>query len=280
MTVKIVTDSTSDLPPEVAQELGITVVPLYVRFGKESYRDGVDLSAEEFYRRLVQGDIFPSTTAPSPGDFTQVYQRLAQETDEIISIHISTKLSSTCNAALLGREDLNRGCRVEVVDSLLASMGCGLLAIVAAKAAAEGAGLDEIVEMARRVIPRTHFFGLVDNLEYLHKGGRIGRAQAFLGTKLRVKPILAVRDGEVRPVERVRTISKALDRLCELVKERQPFKEMAVLYSTTPEGADQLMARLAPLFPREKMYKSVFGPVIGTYLGPGTLAVTLMEGEA
>jgi len=155
--VKIVTDSTADLPPKVAQELKITIVPLYVHFGTEAYRDGVDLSIEEFYRKLASSKTLPTTSTPSPEAFAEVYNKLAEESDEIISIHISSKLSATYNVALLGRDMVKRGCRVEIMDSLSTSMGLGLLAISAAKEAQIGTNLEQIIAMLRQAIPRTHF---------------------------------------------------------------------------------------------------------------------------
>jgi DegV family protein with EDD domain len=280
MTVKVVTDSTSDIPPEVAQELGITVVPLFIHFGNEVYQDGIDLSADEFYRRLVAEPKLPKTSAPPSNVLMETYERLAAESDEIISIHISTKLSATYNSALIGKRGVKVGCRVEVIDSFSASIGLGLLVITAAKAALTGADLDQITAMITQTISRTHYFGMVDTLEYLHKGGRIGKAQAFLGSLLNIKPLLAVRDGEVYPLERVRSRSKAIARLCELVAEFHGIKEMAIAHATTPDELEALAERLAPLFPQGEIYKSRCGSTIGTYLGPGCLTVALIEAEA
>jgi len=279
MTVKVVTDSTSDIPVKVAQELGITVVPLYVHFGNEIYQDGVDLSADEFYHKLVTESKLPKTSTPSSGVFTETYERLAAETDEIVSIHISTKLSATYNSALVGKGGMKVACRVEVIDSFSASIGLGLIVITAAKAALAGANLDQIKAMVTQTIPRTHYFGMVDTLEYLYKGGRIGKAQAFLGSVLNVKPLLVVRDGEVYPLERVRGRSKALARICELAKKFHQIKEMAIAHATTPDELEVLAERLAPLFPHGQIYKSRCGATIGTYLGPGCLTVAVIEEE-
>ncbi len=279
MVVKVVTDSTSDIPAEVAQELEIAVVPLYVHFGNEVHQDGVDLSADEFFHKLVTEPILPKTSAPSAGTFAEMYENLAAETDEIISIHISTKLSATYNTALLGKGGMKAPCRVEVVDSLSASIGLGLLAITAAKAALAGANLDKIAAMIHQAIPKTHYFGMVDTLEYLHKGGRIGKAQAFLGSMLNIKPLLTLRDGEAYPLERVRGRPKALARLCELVEKFHHIKDMAIAHTTTPEELEALAARLSPLFPPDQLYKSRCGATMGTYLGPGALTVAVIEDE-
>ena len=280
MTVKVVTDSTSDIPAEVAQELGITVVPLYVHFGHETYQDGVDLSADEFYHRLVTEAELPKTSTPSSGMFTDIYEKLAAETDEIVSIHISTKLSATYNSALVGKGGMKVNCRVEVIDSLSATTGLGLLVIAAAKAALAGANLDEITAMVAQTVPMTHCFGMVDTLDYLYKGGRIGKAQALLGSMLNVKPLITIQDGEVYPVGRVRGRSKAIARLCELASKFHHIKEMAVAHATTPDELELLAERLAPLFPQGQIYKSRCGPTIGTYLGPGCLTIALIgEGD-
>lgn len=277
--VKVVTDSCSDIPHQIAQALGITIVPLNVRFGDEIYQDGVDIGADEFYARLIKEPILPKTMAPSPGAFADTYNRLATETDEVISLHISKKLSATYDSALLGKEQLKRTCRVEVIDSRMASMGIGLLAITAARAALSGADLDQIVALLHEAIPRTHYFGLVESLEYLHRGGRLGRGRAFLGSILNVKPLLQVKDGEVHPLERVRTYHKALVRISELANRFTDVEELAVSHATTPDEAEALSKQLASLAPEGHMYKARIGSIIGTYLGPGALSVALIEGK-
>jgi len=277
MTVKIVTDSTSDIPSDVAQALEITVVPLHIHFENGIYQDGIDIKAAEFYHKLVTEPDLPKTSAPSSGMFTETYKKLSAETDEIISIHISSKLSATYNSALLGKEGMDTHCHVEVINSFSATIGLGLIVITAAKAALAGANLDEITAMVTQTIPKTHCFGMVDTLEYLHKGGRIGKAQTLLGSMLNVKPIISVQDGEVCPLERVRGRSKALTRLYELTSNFHHIKEMAVAHATTPDKMEVLAERLAPLFPQGQIYKSTCGATIGTYLGPGCLVVAAIE---
>jgi DegV family protein with EDD domain len=279
MTVRIVTDSTADISPEVAGELGITVVPLYVHFGHEVYHDGVDISADEFYRRLMEEAELPKTSAPSSGTFKEAYEDLAVETNEIVSVHISSKLSATYNSALVGKEGVITGCRVEVIDSLTTSIGLGLIVITAAQAALDGANLQEVQEVVKNAMARTHYFGMVDTLEYLHRGGRLGKAQTFLGSVLNVKPLLAVREGEVFPLERVRGRSRAMGRLCELV-EGYNIEKMALSYTTDPGEMEVLAGRLASVFPRGQVYKSRTGSTIGTYLGPRALTAALIEEEA
>jgi DegV family protein with EDD domain len=277
MSVRVVTDSTSDLPREVASELGITVVPALVHFGDTVYRDGLELATDDFYYKLEAGPILPKTSPPSPGTFREIYHGLAGGAEGIVSIHVASKLSATVEAAKIGAAGLD--CPVSVVDSQSASMACGLLAIIAARAAREGATLEEIEELVNDAVPRTVTYGLFDTLEYLAKGGRIGRAQAMLGTLLRIKPILAIRSGEVVPAERVRTRARAIDRLCELVQEGGTPVELSVMDSTSPADADTLVRMLTPVFPPERMYRAKIGPVMGVYVGPRALGVAVTWGK-
>ena len=277
MTVKVITDSTADLPPALAEELGITVVPLNVHFGTEVYRDGVEITADEFYRRLVTASRLPTTSQPTPGDFLSAYDEMGQTTDEIISVHISAKLSGTMNSATQALEEYAGSSRIEIVDSMQGSMGLGVVAIAAAEAASRGGGLDDVVAETRAAIPKVGFMGLVDTLEYLEKGGRIGKAQAFVGSLLRIKPLLTIRDGEAHPLERARTRAKGVDRMCELVQAEMPLKDLAVVYTTTPDEARALAQRLQSFLPQGEVILSQVGPVVGTYLGPGVLGVAFRK---
>ncbi len=277
--VKIVTDSCSDLPAGIVKELGISVVPLNVYFGDEGFQDGVDITAEEFYERLIKGPILPKTTAPAPGIFVETYNQLAGDSDEIISIHISQKLSGTYNSALLAKQQAGKKARIEVIDSQMVSTAQGLLVLKAARAAKEGANLDQIVDLLKKAIPRTRLFFVLNTLEYLHKGGRLGKAQAFLGSLLNVKPLLHIQDGEVHPLERVRSRQKAVARVIELAKGYAPFEELALMYTTNPIEVEPLESELAKLAPKEHVYTARIGPTIGTYAGPEAVAVALIEKE-
>jgi DegV family protein with EDD domain len=190
MTLKIVTDSLSDITSDVAEELGITVVPLYVRFGEDVYRDRVEITTEEFYHRLVHDDVFPSTTQPTPKDFLDVYDKLAEETDEILVIVVSSKLSGTYQSAMQAKDMFCGKSRIEVVDSLKVAMSMGLPVMAVVKAAQAGSGLDELADLARKAVSRSHLIAYFDTLKYLAKGGRIGKAQGLLGSMLSVKPLL------------------------------------------------------------------------------------------
>jgi DegV family protein with EDD domain len=279
MTVKIVTDTLSDITDELAKEWGLTVVPLYVRFGKQIYRDRVEITTEEFYRRLVNEPVLPSTTQPTPNDFAEVFKKLAQETDEILVIVVSSKLSGTYQSAAQAKEYLEGKCRIEIVDSLTVALAEGLVAISAAKAVRAGANLSEAARVARQASLRTHVAYLFETLKYLAKGGRIGKAQGLLGSVLSVKPILTVKDGEMAPLTRVRSMSAGLDYLYNTVAGYKNMEELAVEHATTPDQADRLVERLGTIYPKERIYRAVISPVIGTYAGPDALALTILEAE-
>ncbi len=277
MTVKIVTDSTADLPSEVAKKLGITVVPVYVRFGQEVYRDGVDISCDEFYQKLAEGSTHPSTSQPTPADFANTYRQLSKETNEIVSIHLSSKTSGTYNSALQGRELVRAGCRIEVVDSFSVSMGLGLIAMAAARLAEAGESLQAVMEEVCQAIPRTHLLGVFDTLKYLLLGGRIGKAKALLGSVLSVKPLLTFRDGEFLPAGLARTRAKGIERLFNFVKDALSIQEVAIVHSTTPDEASSLKERIGSIFDKRQIHLARLGPALGVHGGPSTLAVALRE---
>jgi DegV family protein with EDD domain len=279
VTVKIITDSTCDIPPQVAHELGITIVPLYVHFGSEVYRDGIDLNHAEFYRKLTSTKSLPTTSTISPGEFAEIYNTLADQTDEILAIVISSELSATYDAALQGRELIQaKGCRVEVIDSRLVLMALGLVVIEAAKGAQTGANLAQIVDIVRSAMPRIHVRMAFDTLEYVRRGGRIGAAQALIGTLLKFKPILTIKDGITIPVGRERTRAKAIEHLRKFATSFANISEMAVEYTTTPDEASALVRHLGSIFSEDHIYMSSIGSVMGTHLGPGALGVAILEG--
>jgi len=276
MTVKIVTDSVADLPSQVVNELGITVIPLNVRFGTEVYRDGVDLTAEQFYDRLVHGKVLPVTSVPSPGTFAEAYDKLAEETDEILAIILSSKLSGTYEVALQSIGLMERKCRVEVIDSRWATMAQGFIVMKATKAAQAGASLDGVIEVVQKTVPRVDFLSTFDTLEYLKRGGRIGKAQAFLGSMLRVNPLITLIGGVVEPAGRTRSRAKAIERLYNFVMSYSYIEEMAVEDTATPDEAEMLVERLSFKFPKERIYRSKMTPAIGTHTGPGLLLVAIL----
>ena len=275
MNVKVVTDSTADLPPEIVKELGITVVPLYILFGHEKFRDRIDISEDEFYDRLVKDPVHPTTTQPTPRDFTGCYQKLSKKADGIISIHISGKLSGTCNSAIQGAKQVKDGCPVEVIDSRTVSMALGLLVKAAAVMAKEGNGLKNIVTEVRRITDELDIMVIFDSLKSLAKGGRIGKGKALLGSLLNVKPVLKMKDGEFEPSGRVRNRAMGVQKLVNYVKEAGEVKERSVIYSTTPEEAGALALKIEPLLPGVEISIARLGPVLGVHGGPGVLAVAL-----
>lgn len=275
--VKIVTDSVSDLPPEVVKEMEITVVPLNVHFGHETYKDRVDLSTEDFYHKLEHSSIFPSTSAPSPGLFAEVFDDLATKCNQILGVFLSRKLSATYDAAIQGVKLMKRKCQVEIVDSTLGIMGQGLLVMEAARKALSGTSLNELASMASKTIPRIHIRITLDTLEYLARGGRIGKVQALMGSILRMNPILGIEEGVATPIARVRSRAKATDWLCDFASKFEKIKALAVEYGTNFAEAKVFAERIASIFPKIPIYLSNVSPVIGTHTGPNVLSLTVME---
>lgn len=275
MAVRVVTDSACDLPDDLVDELGIEIVPLTIRFGDEELVDRKELGAEEFWRRLESSPTLPETSAPSAGQFEGAFRTLVDDgATGIVCINISSRLSATMQSAQLAAKALSRSCPVEVVDSESASMGIGNLCLSAARLAREGADVPTIVE---RVVDRarTRLFGTLDTLEFLRKGGRIGGAQAMLGSMLSIKPIITVRDGEVKEAGKVRTRSKALRALAEHVRGRS-VEQLAVLHGGAPD-LDELLGLLAPDGGRDEIVIGHIGPVIGTHAGPRVIGITYLE---
>lgn len=276
MTVKIVTDSVADLPSDVVKELGITVIPLLVRFGEKVYRDGIDLTAEQFYKKLKQSKVLPGTSVPSPGTFAEAYDKLAEDTDEILAIMLSSKLSGTYEVAKQSVGLMKKKCRVEVIDSEWATMAQGFIVMKAAKAAQAGASLDEVIEIARKTMLRVDFLCTFDTLEYLRRGGRIGKAQTFLGSVLRVNPLITLRDGVVQPAGRAHFRARAIEHLYSFAMSYSGIEEMAVEDTACPDEAETLVERLSAKFPKERIYRSKMTPAIGTHTGPGLLLVAIL----
>jgi DegV family protein with EDD domain len=276
MTVKIVTDSVADIPPDVVNELGITIVPVLVRFGEEVYRDGIDITTDQFYEKLVNSKVMPTTSVPSLDLFARTYARLTEETDEILVIMLSSKLSGLYNAAIQSADLLESKCRIEIVDSQTAVMAQGFIVIKAARAAREGANLDKLLEIVYQNLPRVDMHAAFDTLEYLKRGGRIGKAAALMGSMLKVNPLVTIRDGVVEPAGRARSRAKAMDLLYDFAAEYSHIEEMAVEGAACPQDVEHMVKRLGALFPEERIYRSRTTPVIGTHTGPGLLLVAVM----
>jgi DegV family protein with EDD domain len=276
MTVKIVTDSVADIPPEVVKKLDISIIPVLVRFGEQTFRDGIDITNDQFYERLVHNKVMPTTAVPSLDMFARTYARLAEETDEILVIMLSSKLSGLYNAAVQSAGLIEGDCRIEVMDSNCAVMSQGFAVIRAAQAAQKGAKIDELMVQVKKDLTRVEIRAAFDTLEYLQRGGRIGKAQALLGSMLKVNPIIALKDGKVEPAGRARSRAKAIDALYDFAASYKKIDELAVEDAACREDGDTLVKRLSAIYPAERIYRTRTTPVIGTHTGPGLLLVAVM----
>ena len=278
MTVRIVTDSSSDIPADVARRLGVAVVAQNVHFGTDDFEDNVTIMPDQFYSMLAASRELPRTSQASPGRFMDVYDDLGRDADGIVSIHISSKLSGTCNSARQGASASSAACPVEVIDSGQGSMGLGLAVIAAAEAANRGAGRNEVADLARDASARAQCFTLFETLEYLRKGGRIGKAQALLGSVLKIKPMVILKDGEAHPLGRARTFPRGLAMMRQTARDFAPIESLAVMHSTTPEIAAEVAGDLGDLLPAgAEPYITRFGPALGVHTGPGAIGIALLQ---
>lgn len=276
--VAIITDSVADLPLEIARKMNISVIPLNVHFGTEMFKDGVDLSSNEFYHKLERSHVLPQTSAPAPGVFADFFDTIAEKNSEILAIFLSHKFSATYESALQGIKLMKRKCHVEVIDSTLAIMGQGLLVIEVAKKALKGANLSNLINVVSETVPRIHVRVTLDTLKYLAMGGRIGRVQAFMGAMLQVNPILGIKNGEAFPYTRVRSRNKAVEVLHQFALSFNNVKAIAVEYGTNIDEAKIFAGKIASSCAKVPLYMSHVSPVIGTHTGPGVLSVTVLEG--
>ena len=268
----VVTDSTADLPDEWRSRYGIQVVPLKVLFGKESFRDRVDMTDDEFFKRLAASTTLPTTSAPSPGDFADVYRRLAEDHDACVSIHIASRLSATAEAARIGASTVD-GFKVEVVDSQSVSMPVAFLCRIAA----ESATFDEAVRAVRQRVPKTRIIALLDTLRYLEMGGRLSRAQAMIGTMLDLKPLLLVADDQIKPLDRVRTRSRAIPRMLEHFRSDRPVEHVAVMHAQAAEDAERIADGLRAELPGQEVTVGQIGCVLGTHVGPSAVGLVYIK---
>jgi DegV family protein with EDD domain len=280
MNVKIVADSACDVPEHLAAELDITIVPVYINIGEESYREGVDISREAFYRNLPHYTIYPTTAAPAVGTLTAVYDDLAAKgASEILSIHIASSLSATYNAARLGAESAS-GAAVTIFDSEQITMGSGLLVVAAAEAAAAGKSLTEIVALLQERVPRTRVFGMLDSLDSLRRSGRVNWAQFGLGTLLQIKPVMMIHRGTVSVAAKIRTRKKALAHTIELMQQMGPLERLAIIHVNDPEAAEELRQMTQDLFVTAgpPMIMGIT-PAIGTHLGLGAVGFACIAAQ-
>ena len=273
--VRIVTDSTADLTPEQQRAAGITVVPLNVHFGDQVFRDHVDLSTDEFFRRLKASAQLPRTSQPSVGAFEETYRKLLENGDEIVSVHLSSKVSGTYNSALMAAQSVGDG-KIDVVDSLSTSMALGFMALEAANLARAGRDRQTVAEHLRGLVAKARVICVVDTLTYLERGGRIGKARALLGSLLNVKPILQLKDGEVVPLGRARGRPQALNRLVELLERDGKVSQLAIMHGAATADAEQLRERVASRYPGVDIQLTEIGAVLGTHTGPGVIGFTYL----
>ncbi len=273
MGIRVVTDSSCDLPPALVQALGIEIVPLTIRFGEEEFVDLVELSTDEFWSRLENTKVLPETAAPSAGAFEQKFRDLAERgATGIVCINLSSHLSATMQAAQVAAAAVSADIPVQVIDSRSASMGLGNLCLTAARRAADSDSLESIVAEVVDRRDRTKLFATLDTLEFLKRGGRVGNARALLGTVLSIKPIIDLHEGIVEEAGKVRTRSKALKVLAEKAAAGK-IEHLAVLHGNAPD-VDELLALLEPIFPTDEIITGKVGPVIGTHAGPRVIGVT------
>lgn len=274
MTVRVVTDTASDLPEATAAGLGIEMVPLTVRFGDEELVDRRDLSPADFWARLAASATLPTTSAPSPGDFEQAFRRAAAGgATGVVCVTISAALSATHQAATAAAAAVEGTVAVRVVDSRAVTMAEGSIAVAAARLAAEGKSLDDVAGAALDLVPRVRTFAALDTLENLRKGGRLGAAQAMLGSMLSIKPVIQVADGKVEPESRQRTRRRSLLHLADKVRQSAPVDDLAVMHGGAPD-VDELLDLLDGLYPRDRIVVGEVGAVIGTHAGPRVIGVT------
>jgi DegV family protein with EDD domain len=268
----VVTDSTADLPDAWRATYDIQVVPLKVLFGEETFRDGVDMNNEEFFRRLATSSKLPTTSAPSPGEFAELYTRLAKDHEGCISIHIGSQLSATAEAARVGAQTVE-GFKVNVIDSQTVTMPMAFLCRVAA----ESATLDEATSAVEQRIPRCRVLALLDTLRYVEMGGRVSRAQAMIGTMLDLKPLLLVADREIKSVDRVRTRSRAIPRMVEFFEHDLPVEHVGVVHAQAHDEAERIAADLRKRYPELEVPVGQIGAVLGTHTGPKALGLTYIK---
>jgi len=274
MRIAVVTDSMADLPREMADELGVSIVPLTVIFGEEAFLDGVEMNAHDFLARLKTSSVMPSTSQPSPADFIQVYDDLLGKYDHIVSVHASHRLSGTYQSACIARDTLESR-SIDVIDSKQVTMCEGFAVLEAARAAQRGASREEVCEAALRVAGCVRLLFTVDTLEFLERNGRIGKAASLLGTLLSIKPIIHLEDGEVAPRDKVLGARRLLPRVVELMNEAIGSRAIraAVLHTDAHEKAEEWRCEIEKAFKCSELIVNEVGPVVGTHAGPGAVGV-------
>ncbi|MBF15510.1 MAG: hypothetical protein CL740_00570 [Chloroflexi bacterium] len=275
MNIAVVTDSTSDIPANIAKKNKITVVPLNLHVENKTYLDNIDISSDELYEMLPSSNVVPTTSAPSAGTFIEVYENLLKSYDQIISIHISSKLSLTHDSAVNAAKEINKKKKlVEVVNSETASMALGLTAMIVSDTInKKNIDIQQAKDLSKNLSKRSTFLGMVPSLKYLVRGGRIGKARGFVGSLLKFKPILTMQDGEAHPLVRVRSVEKGINKLKELAQENAPLEKISVLYTTEKDKAEEIAEDIKLFDKKIDPVIAQLGPVIGAHLGPNVLGL-------
>jgi DegV family protein with EDD domain len=275
--VKIICDSTGDIPEEIRKQYDITIVPLNVLFGRDSYQDRVNLTPEQFYKMLVESKIHPTTAQPAPGLFAEAYRKLAKETDEIMALTLSSELSGTYQSAVQAKQQVDSHLKIEVIDSGWFCAGLMLPTLKAARAAEKGMNLTEITRMIKDILPKIRGYMILDTLEYVRKGGRIGAARALLGGVLNLHPILTLKNGVIQPVTQARGRAKAVEILVDLIKKTGNPEEIVVEDATTPDELEDLAKRIRAAVPNAQIIRSKVGPTIGVHAGPRVMGAAAIS---
>ncbi|MFC1997850.1 DegV family protein [Chloroflexota bacterium] len=273
--IAIITDSSAYIPKSILDGLNVRVIPLWLLWDGDEFRDGIDIDPTEFYQRLRQTKTLPTSSQPTVAEFIEFYQKVAQDIDTVVSVLVSTKISGTIDNAQAAVEKLS-DLDIRIVDSKNSSMGLGHVVLAAARAAADGKSVEEVIAAAEEMRDKINFIFVVDTLEYLHKGGRIGGAKRIMGTALRVKPLLEFRDGQIEPLEQVRTKHKAYARLIEIAAERLAGNRMAeatVADVDNPKDGDAVTQMIVDQFNPKIINRAEVSPVVGTHVGPGTIGL-------
>ena len=278
MTIQVITDSTSDISPEISKELGIRVVPIYVRFGDQLFRDGVDIQSDELYRMLTASMRWhPATSQPTPDDFKAVYKEYSKKCDGIISIHISSKISGTCNSANMAKDMVGGKCPIEVIDSKFNSGGLALIVMHAAKLVKSAKNIAKLADDVRECISHVSMFGYFDTMKYLALGGRLPKMIAAAANFINVKPLLTFRDGEITRAGLVRSFTRGAEKLFDFVKSKQNIADMVIVHSDIAEQAEKFRQSLGEFFPANKINILKLGAGLGVHGGLGVLLVALRE---
>jgi DegV family protein with EDD domain len=275
MKIQVITDSTCDMPEGLINKLGIRVVPIYLRFGERTYRDGVDITNDQFYSMLTSSPVYPATSQPNPEDFISVYKEHCDSKEGIVSIHISSKISGTFNSATIAKKTLKSQCPIEVIDSKFNSAGLGLVVAAAARMAQSGFGFTEVIDEAKKAINQVGMFGMFQTMKYLARSGRVNKTIAAASSILNVMPLLTFHEGEIIRAGLVRTINKGIDRICEFVNNNAPISELTIVHSKVTEQAIQLKKRLSEFNQEEKINIAELGAGLGVHGGPGVILAAI-----